>query len=116
MHGTKSNKGLVNLGKITQSFETTMPSRRFARSQYRNSLVVLTEDQLEQVFQENIDTFSYKEIKKMFTFFLERGMYGRVRLSQSPATTGTTSETSHHNIFIMVQMIRFGFINKLKLK
>jgi hypothetical protein len=115
--GTKKPvPGMVYLGKFEQRFDTNMPPRSFTQEQYGDRLTVLTEEQLDVVFEENIDTLSREEVEAMFDFELRRGSAGHVWLIQEPHNRGTTSEMIQRNVSIIAQMVRFGFLNKMKLK
>jgi hypothetical protein len=116
--GTKQPfKGMVYTSKVHQRIEATMPIRRFTVSQYGDDLRVLTDDQIDLFLQENIDLYTRSDVENMFTFFLERGQAGHVYLTQEQSDSiGTTTETINHNFTVVAQMVRFGFLNKVKLQ
>jgi hypothetical protein len=121
LRGTaKKRVGSVCTGSLNQTYETTMPSRSFTLAQYKGIDYVhaLTEDQLDQIYQEMIDEVdSRATIESMFTFGLQRGQRGHIYLLQDNrrSWTRTTREMIDRNNRVVTQLVRFGYIDRLRL-
>lgn len=113
----KPERALVQTGALEHGFFTTMPSRRFSRDQYLGyeSVLALSEEERDLIFQENIDELTRKEVDLMFTFRLRKGSGSHVWFTQeSDHHSLVVEEMLRRNVFIISQMIRFGYINRVK--
>ncbi|MBP9763302.1 MAG: hypothetical protein KBD10_00965 [Candidatus Pacebacteria bacterium] len=115
----KKRTGSVCIGGLEQSCLTTMPHRSFTLEQYKGweGVRALDDDQIDQIFQEMIDEVTGREeVELMFTFDLRRGQRGHIYLSQDNRldNSKTTDEMLQRNRFVVTQLVRFGYIDKLK--
>mgnify|MGYP000347535660 CR=1 FL=1 len=118
--GTAKKKvGKVCTGTIKQTYSTTMPHRSFTLDQYNgiDYVYALEENQRDQIYQEMIDEVDGRAtIDSMFTFDLHRGQHGHIYLIQDRRghEDATTAETIDRNNRVVAQLVRFGYIDKLK--
>jgi hypothetical protein len=115
----KKKTGSVVTGSLNQTYDTTMPFRSFTLAQYKgiDGVHALTDEQIDHVYQEMIDEVdSRNEVKSMFTFDLHRGQRGHIWLLQDNRGSWgrTTGEMVERNNRVVAQLVRFGFIDRLR--